>query len=153
MATTRRSSTTRTAHSRCQVANPPGKEGAYLHEARPTWLCALCLRPGHYRVSDRCTASRTPGLPGLAWLLSKGGRAMQQLFPTERLLLLDRVQVTYSSLRQAHARLGASLVLFEQVAAVRSKYCKQALKTVRDMGKLAASLHAFLLTLDSPPSL
>ena len=78
---------------------------------------------------------------------------MHHRFPVEMPLLLDRVQVTYSCLRQAHARLGASLLLFEQVAAVRSKYCKQALKTVRDMGGLAASLHAFLLTQDYPASL
>ena len=78
---------------------------------------------------------------------------MQQHFLVEMPLLLDRVQVTYASLRQAHVRLGTSLVLFEQVAAVRSTYCKQALKTVRAMGGLAASLHAYLLTLDSPASL
>jgi hypothetical protein len=77
---------------------------------------------------------------------------MQQQLPLERPLLLDRVQVTSASLCQAHARLGGSLVLFEHVRAVRSKYCKQALKTVRAMGGLAASLHAYLLTLDSPIS-
>ena len=43
-------------------------------------------------------------------------------------------------------------MLLEQVAAVRSRYCKQALKIVRDMGRLAASLHASLLTLDDPAS-
>ncbi len=78
---------------------------------------------------------------------------MQHILPPDRSLLLDRVQATYYHLRQAHARLGTSLVLFEQVAAVRSKYCKRALETVRDMGRLAASLHAYLLTLDSPASL
>ncbi len=78
---------------------------------------------------------------------------MQHLLPLERPLLLDRVQVTYVSLRQAHTRLGTSLVLFEQVATVRSTYCKQALKTLRDMGGLAASLHASLFTLDDPASL
>ena len=78
---------------------------------------------------------------------------MQHCFPVEVPLLLDRVQVTYASLCQAHARLGASLLLFEQVAAVRSKYCKQALKTVRAMDELAASLHAYLLTQDAPASL
>ncbi len=78
---------------------------------------------------------------------------MQQLLPTERSLLLDQVQVTYACLRQAHKRLGTSLVLFEQVAAVRSKHCKQALKTVRAMGELAASLQASLLTQDYPASL
>ena len=77
---------------------------------------------------------------------------MHQLLPMERLLLLDRVQTIYYYLRQAHERLGASLVLFEHVTAVRSKYCKQALGTVRAMGELAASLHAYLLTLDSPAS-
>jgi hypothetical protein len=77
---------------------------------------------------------------------------MQQFLPLERTLLLDQVQVTYYSLRLAHARLGTSLVLFEQVAAVRSTYCKQALKTVRAMGELAASLHTYLLTQDTPAS-
>ena len=74
---------------------------------------------------------------------------MQHLLPLDRSLLLDRVQVTSSSLRQAHARLGTSLMLFEQVTAVRSTYCRQALKTVRAMGELAASLHAYLLTQDA----
>ncbi len=78
---------------------------------------------------------------------------MQHLLPLEVPPLLDRVQVTSSSLRQAHARLGTSLALFEQVTAVRSTSCKQALKTVRAMGELAASLHAFLLTQDYPASL
>ena len=78
---------------------------------------------------------------------------MQQCFPVELPLLLDRVQVTSASLRQAHARLGTSLVFFEQVAAVRSKHCKQALKTVRAMGGLAASLQVHLLTQDYPASL
>ena len=78
---------------------------------------------------------------------------MQHRFPVEISLLLDRVQVTYHSLRQAHARRGTALVLFEQVAAVRVKYCKQAIKTVRDMGGLAASLYAFLLIQDYPASL
>ena len=73
---------------------------------------------------------------------------MPQRFPMEGPLLLERVQVTYRRLRQADARLGASLVLFEHVAAVRSKHCKRAIKTVRTMRELAASLHAFLLTLD-----
>jgi len=78
---------------------------------------------------------------------------MQHRFPVEVPLLLDRVQVTYARLRQAHKRLLTSLVLFEQVAAVRSKHCKQAIKTVRDMGELAASLHVYVLTLDAPASL
>ena len=78
---------------------------------------------------------------------------MHHRFPGEMPLLLERVQVTYRCLRQAHERLGASLVLFEYVAAVRSKHCEQALKTVRAMRELAASLHASLLTLDAPASL
>ncbi len=78
---------------------------------------------------------------------------MQQRFPVEVPLLLDRVQVTHRSLYQAHERLGASLVLFEHVAAVRSKYCKQAIKTVHTMGELAASLHGYLLTQNAPASL
>ena len=78
---------------------------------------------------------------------------MQHRFPVERPLLLDRVQVTSHALRQAHARLGTALVLLEQVAAVRAKYYKQALLTVRAIGGLAASLHACLFTLDDPASL
>ncbi len=66
---------------------------------------------------------------------------MQHLLPLEVPPLLDREQ------------LGTSLMLFEQVAAVRAKYCKQAIKTVRDMGGLAASLYAYLLTQDYPASL
>ena len=67
-------------------------------------------------------------------------------------LLFERVQVTHHCLRQAHAQLGTALVPFEQVAAIRSTYCKQALKIVRDIGELAASLHAYLLTQDDPAS-
>ncbi len=78
---------------------------------------------------------------------------MQHPLPLEVPPLLDRVQVTYASLRQAHARLGASLLLFEQVAAIRSTYCKRALKIVRAMGELAASLQTSLLTQDYPASL
>jgi hypothetical protein len=78
---------------------------------------------------------------------------MQHLLPLDRSLLLDRVQVTYSCLRQAHALLGTSLVLFEQVAAIQSMYCKQVLKTVCAMGGLAVSLHAFLLAQKVPASL
>ena len=74
---------------------------------------------------------------------------MPQLLPGAVPLLLERVQVTYRCLCQADAQLGASFVLFEYVAAVRSKHCKRALKTVRTMGELAASL----LTLDAPASL
>src|SRR5712692_2743760 len=79
---------------------------------------------------------------------------MQQRFSVEvPLLLLDRVQVTHCSLLQAHERLGASLVLFECEAIIHPNHCKQAIKTVRTMGELAASLHAYLLTQDAPASL
>ncbi len=78
---------------------------------------------------------------------------MQQRFPVEVPLLLNRVQVTHCSLRQAHERLGASLVLFECEALIQPRHCKQAIKTVRTMGELASSLHAYLLTQDAPASL
>ena len=78
---------------------------------------------------------------------------MQHRFPVEVPLLLDRVQVTHCCLRQAHERLGASLVLFECEALIHPNHCKQAIKTVRAMGELAASLHAYLLTQDAPVSL
>ena len=78
---------------------------------------------------------------------------MQQRFPVEVPLLLDRVQVTHCSLRQTHERLGASLVLFECEAIIQPRHCKQAIKTVRTMGELASSLHAYLLTQDAPASL
>src|SRR5258707_13012566 len=78
---------------------------------------------------------------------------MQQRFPVEVPLLLDRVQVTHCSLRQAHERLGASLLLFECEALIQPRHCKQAIKTVRSMGELAASLHASLLTQDYAASL
>ena len=78
---------------------------------------------------------------------------MQHLLPLEVPLLLDRVQVTYRCLRQAHERLGASLVLFEYEALIQPRHCKQAIKTVRTMHELASSLHAYVLTQDCPASL
>src|SRR5258708_35610923 len=78
---------------------------------------------------------------------------MQQRFSVEVPLLLDRVQVTHCSLRQAHERLGASLVLFECEALIQPRHCKQAIKVVRTMHELAASLHAYVLTQDCPASL
>src|SRR5260370_16476765 len=84
MATARRSCTTRAVRSRCQAGNPTSKEGAAFHETGATCLCALCLRPDHYRVYDRRTASRATGLQCLAWLLRKGGTSMQPT-PDERL--------------------------------------------------------------------
>ena len=78
---------------------------------------------------------------------------MQQQFLVEVPLLLDQVQVTHSSLRQAHEQLGASLVLFEGEAIIQPRHCKQAIKTVHTMHELASSLHAYLLTQDAPASL
>ncbi len=78
---------------------------------------------------------------------------MQHHFSVEIPLLLDRVQVTHCSLRQAHERLGASLVLFECEALIQPRHCKQAIKTVRTMYELAASLHPYVLTQDAPASL
>ena len=78
---------------------------------------------------------------------------MQQRLPGAVPLLLEQVQVAHHYLRQAHERLGTSLVLFEHVAAVRSKHCKRAIKTVRAMGERATSLHASLLAQDAPTSL
>jgi hypothetical protein len=78
---------------------------------------------------------------------------MQQRFPVEIPLLLGRVQVTHSSLRQAHERLGASLLLFEYEALIQPRHCRQAIKVVRTMHELAASLHPSLLTQDCPASL
>ena len=78
---------------------------------------------------------------------------MQHRFSVEIPLLLDRVQVTHCSLRQAHERLGASLVLFECEAIIQPRHCKQAIKVVRTMHELAASLHAYVLTQDCPASL
>jgi hypothetical protein len=78
---------------------------------------------------------------------------MQHHFPVELPLLLDRVQVTHCSLRQAHERLGASLVLFECEALIQPRHCKQAIKVVRTLHELAASLHAYVLTQDCPASL
>ncbi len=78
---------------------------------------------------------------------------MQQRFSVEVPLLLDRVQVTHCSLRQAHERLGATLLLFECEALIQPRHCKQAIKTVRTMHELAASLQAYVLTQDCPASL
>ena len=78
---------------------------------------------------------------------------MQHRFLVEVPLLLNRVQVTYHSLRQAHEQLGAALLLFEGEAIIHPNHCKQALKTVRAMHELAASLHAYLLTQDYSASL
>ena len=78
---------------------------------------------------------------------------MQHRFPVEIPLLLDRVQVTHCSLRQAHEQLGAALVLFECEALIQPRHCKQAIKTVRTMHELASSLHAYLLTQDYSASL
>jgi hypothetical protein len=83
----------------------------------------------------------------------KRRESMQQCFPMEVPLLLDRVQVTHRCLRQAHERLGAALVLFECEALIQPRHCKQAIQAVRAMGELAASLHACLLTQDAPASL
>jgi hypothetical protein len=78
---------------------------------------------------------------------------MQQRFSVEVPLLLDRVQVTHCSLLQAHERLGAALVLFACEALIQPRHCKQAVKVVRTMHELAASLHAYVLTQDCPASL
>ncbi len=79
---------------------------------------------------------------------------MQQRFSVEvPLLLLGRVQMTHCSLLQAHERLGASLVLFECEALIQPRHCKQAIKVVRTMHELAASLQAYVLTQDCPASL
>jgi hypothetical protein len=78
---------------------------------------------------------------------------MQHRFPGEIPLLLDRVQVTHCSLRQAHERLGASLLLFECEAIIHPRHCKQAIKMVRTLHELASSLHASLLTQDYSASL
>ncbi len=78
---------------------------------------------------------------------------MQQRFSVEVPLLLDRVQVTHRCLRQAHERLGASLLLFACEAVIHPNHCKQAMKGVRAMRELADSLHASLLTQDCPASL
>ena len=78
---------------------------------------------------------------------------MQQRFSVEVPLLLNRVQVTHRCLCQAHEQLGAALLLFACEALIQPRHCKQAIKTVRTMGELAASLHAYLLTQDYPASL
>ena len=78
---------------------------------------------------------------------------MQQRFSVEVPLLLDRVQVTHCSLLQAHEQLGAALLFFECEALIQPRHCKQAIKVVRTMHELAASLHAYVLTQDCPASL
>ena len=78
---------------------------------------------------------------------------MQHRFPVEVPLPLDRAQVTYHSLRQAHEQLGASLLLFEYEAIIQPRHCKQPIKMVRTMHELASSLHAYLLTRDYSASL
>ena len=78
---------------------------------------------------------------------------MQQRIPMEVPLLLDRVQGTHCTLLQAHEQLGATLLLFEGEALIQPRHCKQAIKVVRAMHELAASLHAYLLTQDCPASL
>ena len=78
---------------------------------------------------------------------------MQHRFPVEVPLLLDQVQVTYRCLLQAHEQLGAALVLFACEALIQPRHCKQAIKVVRTMHELAASLHAYVLTQDCPASL
>jgi len=78
---------------------------------------------------------------------------MQQHFSVEVPLLLDQVQVTHCSLLQAHERLGAALLFFECEALIQPRHCKQAIKVVRTMHELAASLHPSLLTQDCPASL
>ncbi len=78
---------------------------------------------------------------------------MQHRFSVEVPLLLDRVQVTHCCLLQAHEQLGAALLLFECEALIQPRHCKQAIKVVRTMHELAASLHAYVLTQDCPASL
>src|SRR5258708_13381985 len=83
----------------------------------------------------------------------KGEIPMQQRFSVEVPLLLDQVQVTHCSLIQAQDQLGASRALFECEALIQPRHCKQAIKVVRTMHELAASLHAYVLTQDCPASL
>ena len=78
---------------------------------------------------------------------------MQHRFSVEVPLLLDQVQVTHCCLLQAHERLGAALLLFECEALIQPRHCKQAIKVVRMMHELAASLQAYVLTQDCPASL
>src|SRR5260221_1903558 len=153
MATARKSSPTRVARSRCRVANPPSREGVPSHETGPTGLPAVCLCPADYLGGDRRTADRATGLPCIPYVLRKGELPMQQRFSVEVPLLLNRVQVTHRCLCQAHEQLGASLLLFECEALIQPRHCKQAIKTVRTMGELASSLHAYLLTQDYSASL
>jgi len=77
---------------------------------------------------------------------------MQHHFPVEIPLLLDQVQGTHRCLRQAHEQLGAALLLFEYEALIQPRHCEQAIKVVRTMHELAASLHAYVLTQDCPAS-
>src|SRR5260370_21923284 len=83
----------------------------------------------------------------------KGEIPMQHRFPVEVPLLLDQVQVTHRCLLHAHEQLGAALVLFACEAIIQPRHCKQAIKVVRTMHELAASLHAYVLMQDCPASL
>src|SRR5260370_25730939 len=153
MATVRKSSTTMMARSRYQVGNPPSREGAPSHETDPTGLCALRLRPAAHLGGDRRAARRATGLPGTPCVLRKGEIPTHRRVPVEIPLLRDRVQGTHYSLLQAHERLGAALMLFECEALIQPRHCKQAIKVVRTMHELAASLQAYVLTQDCPASL
>src|SRR5260370_25273042 len=154
MATVRKSSPTMTARSRCQVAKCKYTERSiFSYETGATGLPAVCLCPTDYLGGDRRAAHRATGLPGTPSVLRKGELSMQQRFPVEVPLLLDRVQVTHCSLCQAHEQLGASLLLFECEALIQPHHCKHAIKTVRTMAELASSLHAYLLTQDYSASL
>src|SRR5258708_8515086 len=142
------------ARSRCRAAKRNHTERSlFSHETGPTGIPAVCLCPAAYLGGDRRAAHRATGLPGTPYVLRKGELSMQHRFPVEVPLLLDRVQVTRRCLRQAHEQLAASLLLFEDEALIQPRHCKQAIKTVRTMGELAASLHAYLLTQDAPASL
>src|SRR5258708_32317350 len=142
------------ARSRCRAAKRNHTERSlFSHETGPTGIPAVCLCPAAYLGGDRRAAHRATGLPGTPYVLRKGELSMQHRFPVEVPLLLDRVQVTRRCLRQAHEQLGASLLVFEDDALIQPRHCQQAIKTVRTMGELAASLHAYLLTQDAPTSL
>src|SRR5258707_3198086 len=142
------------ARSRCRAAKRNHTERSlFSHETGPTGIPAVCLCPADYLDGDRRAAHRATGLPGTPYVLRKGELSMQHLFTVEVPLLLDRVQVTHCSLRQAHERLGATLLLFECEALIQPRHCKQAIKTVRTMPELAASLQAYVLTQDCPASL
>src|SRR5258708_20998111 len=125
MATVRKSSPTMMARSRCQVGKRNHTERSiFSHETGPTGLPAVCLRPTDYLGGDRRAAHRATGLPGTPYVLRKGELSMQQRFPVEIPLLLDRVQVTHRCLRQAHEQLGAALLLFEYEALIQPRHCK-----------------------------